>query len=154
MLYTAALFLHSWWRWVVLVFAITVLVRSVRGWRTDADWSSMDAKLARAFVGAVDIQMTVGLLMLFALSPITTLALHAMGQAMKDATLRFFTVEHPFMMIIAVATAHVSLVRAKKAKTGKASHRRMAVGVILFVLFVAIGIPWRGMPYARPLLRF
>lgn len=154
MAYTVALFLHSWWRWVVFGLAIATLVRSLRGWRAGAEWSATDKKVARGLVGAVDVQMLVGLAMLCFLSPFTTAAMHDMKATMKDAVLRFFTVEHPFTMVLAVIAAHVGLVLAKKAKTGTQAHKRMAIGVIVMVVCVLIGMPWSWLAHGRPLFRF
>lgn len=154
MLYAIVLTVHSWWRWVVVILAITVLVRAIRGMRTDEPWSALDNKLARGFAGSVDLQVTLGLLMLFFLSPITTTAIRNMGETMKDAQLRFFTVEHATTMILASVASRVSVVRARKAPTGRHAHRRMAIGVAIFIVLVAIGIPWPWTSYGRPLLRF
>ena len=154
MTYAIVLYVHSWWRWVVVMLAITVLVRAVRGVRNDGPWSPLDTKLARAFVGSVDLQFTLGLAMLFFLSPMTTAALRNLGDAMKDTQLRFFTVEHATTMILATATAHIGIVRARKAPTGRQAHRRLAIAVAIFVVLVAIGIPWPWAGYGRPLLRF
>ncbi|HSI05349.1 MAG TPA: hypothetical protein VLC93_12765 [Myxococcota bacterium] len=154
MLYAIVLNVHSWWRWVVIILALTLLVRAIRGLRTDEPWGALDNKLARAFAGSVDLQVTLGLLMLFFLSPITTTAIRNMGEAMKDTQLRFFTVEHTTVMILAAVAAHVSVARARKASSGRHAHRRMAIGVAVFVALIAIGIPWPGLSHGRALFRF
>lgn len=151
MLYTVLLLTHSWWRWVALVVTLVVMVRVLRG--GVEPWGATDKRWMRILVSVVDVQFLIGLALLF-LSPTTQAAFASMGTAMKDPTLRFFTVEHTTAMLLALVSIHVGSARARKAVTGATARKRALMHVSLAVLLVLAAIPWPGLPYGRPLFRF
>jgi hypothetical protein len=105
-----------------------------------------------AFVAGLHLNFVLGLVMYFALSPITTAAFSDMAQAMKTAALRFFVVEHPFGMLIAVALATVGSARVKRAVDDAAKHKRALIFYTIALLVVLASIPWPFYPAGRPLL--
>ncbi len=143
MLYSALLFLHSLLRWLVLVAGIATVVGAVRKKASPA---------FVAFAGLLDMQLVVGLVMYFTVSPQTKIALGNFGAAMKDSELRFWAVEHPTMMILALVLVHVGRVMSKRAKDDAKRNRLTLVfsGIALAILLVAI--PWPFSHHARPLL--
>lgn len=152
-LYQVVLILHSWLRWAVLAFALVTLARSFRGARAKLDWTGTDQRMHRLFVASLDTQVLLGLLLYFVLSPLTPRSLDTFRNVMPVAYLRFFAVEHITAMVLAVVIAHVSSVRARRAATAPLRHRRVALGTLGALIAVLVGIPWPGLPYARPLFR-
>lgn len=148
--YSLVLLLHSYLRWIVLFLGLAVLLRNVRG---GAPWSKRDDRLGRAWISAVDTQVLLGLLLYVVLSPISSAALRDLRASMKESGLRFFAIEHVFAMTIAIAVAHVGWVRSKRAGDDRARRRAVFRTVALWLVAVLIGIPWPGLPYARPLAR-
>ncbi|HEY0872749.1 MAG TPA: hypothetical protein VGD94_04700 [Vicinamibacterales bacterium] len=143
MLYTTFLIVHSWLRWLVLIAGVVAVARG--GSRND--------NAGRLFVTFLDVQMLLGLLLYFWLSPLTTAALQDFGAAMGVPQMRYFAVEHVFGMIIAIALAHIGRGKVRKAP----EHRRARTAAIFYglaLLAILISIPWPGMPAARPLFRF
>jgi hypothetical protein len=63
-----------------------------------------------------------------------------MGEAMKNAAVRFFAVEHALMMIIAVALITVG---HRSAKAGKSNTKWYLLVALLIILMMMPG-PWRG----------
>lgn len=153
MLYQLVLTLHSWLRWAVLAFGIITLVRSFKGARAKLDWTTSDQRMSRLFIASLDTQMLLGLLLYFVLSPLTPRSLETFRNVMPVSALRFFAVEHATAMALALIIAHVSSVRARRAPTAPLRHRRIAFGTLGALIAVLVGIPWPGLPYARPLLR-
>lgn len=151
MLYTVLLFAHSWWRWVVLLAALIVIVRLIRA--GVEPWGNPDKRWMRVLVSAVDIQFLLGLSLMFT-SPVTQAAFASFGAAMKDPVLRFFTVEHTTAMILAVASIHVGAVRARKAVTGSTARKRVMMHLFLAIVLVLLAIPWPWMAYGRPFIRY
>jgi hypothetical protein len=96
----------------------------------------------------------VGLILYGLLSPITRTALADMGVAMRDASLRFYAVEHLVFMLAAVACVHIGQVRIRKATTDRARHRTAAVFFGVALLLMLLGIPWPFRAVGRPLLPF
>ncbi len=72
-----------------------------------------------------------------------------MGEAMKDASLRFWTIEHMAMMLIAVVLITLGNIRSKKAATDEAKHKQVAIFFILALLIIFAAIPWPWSAVAR-----
>jgi hypothetical protein len=150
--YTVLLFLHSWLRWGVVALIVIALTRALRGARSDVPWSDADSRVRVASVAAFDTQVMLGVLLFF-VSPMTPKSGAAFGAYMKVSQLRFFTVEHGFAMILALAALHVGSVKSKRADNDHDRHKKWAVAVSVALFFVLAGIPWPFLPYARPLFR-
>lgn len=151
-MYPAVLLTHSWLRYIVLAFGLWLLVAAVRGVRSGGTWANGDERAQKWFLAALDTQFLLGLLLYFFLSPISEAAMGDLGAAMKDPHLRFFGVEHIATMILAVATAHIGRVRARK-KTGTARYRTTMWTQLLWLLLTCAAIPWPFLDIGRPLLR-
>lgn len=153
MLYGFALIVHSWLRWLVLGAGIALLFASFSSWRGGSPWGAAQQRLRSAAVGLMDLQSLLGLLLYFGWSPIAAAARGDMGAAMKDATLRFWGVEHIFAMLIALVVLHVGHVRAKK-RAEPDKQRIIFVTQCVWLVLVLAAIPWPGLDIARPLFRF
>jgi hypothetical protein len=153
-MYLTVLLLHSWLRWVVIVIALLVVVRAVSGIGSKRPWNAADERGAKLFTITLDIQLLLGLLMYFALSPITREAMRDFGAAMKIPGMRFYAAEHVFGMLVAIALAHRGLARVRSIQDPVRKHRVAAVFFILALLALLVSTPWPGMPYGRPLFRW
>lgn len=151
-MYLTTLFVHSWFRWIVLVLAVLAVGLSVHGWITGRPWTDGDRKVGLLYAVSMDIQLLVGLALYLVLSPMTATAFANMGQAMKEPVLRFWAVEHLFMMVVALALAHLGAVLSRR-KEGVARFRTAAICYGLSVLAVVAAIPWPMRDVARPLFR-
>lgn len=133
---------HSLIRWAIVIVGIVAVVRAVMGARGGRPWTQLDDRLGLIFTSAMDLNLLLGLLLYFLLSPLTKSALQDMGAAMGNSGLRFFAVEHALLMIIAVVVAHIGRSRAKKAATDAGKFKQTAIffGIALVLVFLAI--PW------------
>jgi hypothetical protein len=161
-MYTLVLTLHSWLRWAALALGLTATAASLLGTSGSADGESWGAPLRREqgsdrwgliFLIIVDVQMLLGLLMYFALSPFTTSALKDFAAAMRNPALRFWAVEHSSLMLLAVVLVHTGRVLARRARTPASRRLRQSVCFGLATLVMIVAIPWPGLPNGRPLLR-
>jgi hypothetical protein len=152
-LYPWILFAHSWMRWLVLLALVVALARAVAGWRAKRPFAARDEAAGRVLVAAVDVQVLLGLVLYVFLSPISSAGFRDPGAALWQATLRFFTIEHPFAMVLALVVLHAGNVRAKQLGADPQRHRTVAIAAALALVLIAGSIPWPGLPYARPLLR-
>jgi hypothetical protein len=142
-MYTAVLLMHSWLRWVVIIAALLVFVRGARAANSTT----------RLFSITLDIQLLLGLLLYFALSPLTQGAMQNMGEAMRDPIARFWAVEHLTGMLIAVVLAHVGRVRMRRAADDDARYKIGALFVALALVAILLSIPWPWMDTGRPLFQ-
>ena len=153
-MYTAALLLHSWVRWVVLIAGILAVARAVAGMSGGKPWTNADDRGTLLFTIALDVQMLIGLILYAGLSPVTRTAFADMAAAMRNPALRFWVAEHFVGMIMALALAHVGRVVIKKRSEADDKHRLavMFMGVAMVVILLSLPWPWGSIP--RPLFRF
>lgn len=146
-MYTFILAVHNILRWVVLILAVLALVRAFSGWFGRREWTETDRKVGTFYGVSLDVQLLLGLILYFFLSPNTQEVFRDFGGVMANDTARFFAVEHIFYMVLAVVLAHVGSVTARRAVEDVNKHRRAAIWFTLSVLALLLGMPW-----FRPLL--
>ncbi len=151
-MFTIVLFLHSWIRWIALVATVGV---TFAAWRSKVEGpKSIADGWAMFSMMALDVQMLLGLVLYFGLSPNMQAILNNFGASMQRADLRFYAVEHITAMLGAVVLAHVGRVLARKAATPAAKRSRLLITFSLATVLIIIGIPWPGRPGGRPLFRY
>lgn len=154
-MYSLVLSLHSILRWVVVIVGVIAVIKAIAGWVRQSAWESTDDRLGLVFTSLMDLQLLLGLLLYFFLSPLTREALRDFGAAMGNSSLRFYAIEHLLIMIAAVILAHVGRSRAKKADDPTVKHRRTAIFFGLSLLAMLLAIPWpflaagAGRPWIR-----
>jgi hypothetical protein len=141
-MYPAVLAIHNILRWVVLFLAILALVSAYRGWFGRREWTSADRKYGLFYTISLDLQLLLGLILYFVLSPLTRVALQDFGSAMANGELRFFALEHFFYMFLAVIFAHVGSITTRRATEGVNKHRRAAIWFTLALVAIILGMPW------------
>jgi hypothetical protein len=152
-MYNAVLTAHSWLRWAVLIAGLVAVIRAIAGTTGRRPWTRADDRAGFWFTTLIDLQMLLGLVMYFALSPITKAAMQDFAAAMRSPGLRFWAVEHLFGMIVAVALVHAGRSRTKKLTDAAARHKVASICFVLALLAILISIPWPGMPNGRSLWR-
>jgi hypothetical protein len=151
-MYPTALMLHSLLRWVILFAGLLAVARACAGWAGGRAWTGADNRAGIWFVVPLDLQLLVGLALHLALSPLTQIAMSDPAAAMQSAGPRFWFVEHPAGMIVALVLAHVGRVRIRKATTDVGRHKVAAIFFALAFLTIVLSSPWPWMANARPLL--
>jgi hypothetical protein len=153
-MYSSVLLFHSWFRWLVLLTGLLAIVRGFSGWRKRRPWMLGDERAGLWFSISMDIQVLLGLILYFALSPITRTAMQDVAAAMRNSALRFWAVEHAFGMLVGIALIHIG--RSRIHKTGNDAKRHQLAFIFFTLALIAImaAIPWPGMPNGRPLLRW
>ncbi len=129
------LFLHSWGRWLVLLAAAFAVIQWLRPGNSKVD------RISRlALVAMVDLETTLGLVrwvksyLPLGQQPVSTL--------MKNAGSRFFFVEHPLMMVLALVALHVGSVRARAAADEATARRAWGISLAVGLLLILAAIPW------------
>jgi hypothetical protein len=150
-MYTTVLTIHSWVRWLALIAAVGATFAAVRGKVQGTD--SLADRWGLFAMMAVDIQMLLGLILYLVVSPNMQEIRAHFGEAMKNAQLRFWAVEHISAMFAALVLVHVGRVLARKARTPVAKRTRLLICFGLATVLMILGTPWPGMPAGRPLFR-
>jgi hypothetical protein len=146
-MHALVLALHNILRWLVILTAVVALIRSLRGMAAGLPWTRREALSLTAYASILTLQMVLGLVLYFVLSPLGMPALSDMGAVMRDPEMRLFAVEHPLTSMLAVAFAHIAVARSRKALTDASRYRGAALLLTLSLVLLLARMPW-----ARPLL--
>lgn len=141
-MYTGLLHTHSMFRWLMLAILVLVIILFFMGWQGKKKWSKSDSVLSLILMIIADLQLFTGFMLYFFASPITREALKDFGTAMKNSNLRFFAVEHLFMMVIAVILIHVGRTKAAKAVTDLRKYKVQAIFYTISLVLILAAIPW------------
>ncbi|OUJ74083.1 hypothetical protein [Hymenobacter crusticola] len=153
-MYSIVLALHSWSRWLVIVFGLIAVFRALGGWQGRRAYLGADNGMGAAFVGSMHLQLLLGLILYLGLSPLGLHTMQAMGgAAMKNPVTRFWGVEHITAMILAVIFAQVGRTLSKKATDPVRKHKLAFVWFTIALVLVLLMIPWGIWNPARPLFR-
>ncbi|MFK7954298.1 MAG: hypothetical protein AB8B73_15715 [Ekhidna sp.] len=140
-MYNFFLHLHSGLRWLVLLVAIVVVLKSLVGLFGGSKYSKFDSIIAPAYVGLMDLQLLAGLILYFFLSPFTS----DFSFNMSDDVIRFWAVEHLALMLFAVVAAHVGRSISKKTDDAQVKFRFQSIFFGMSLILMLMGIPWERM---------
>jgi hypothetical protein len=118
--------IHGELRWILALFAIIAIVKFAVGWLNNARYQSLDQRLMSVFTIAMDLNLTLGLILLVWLGIV---------QGVWPAA----RLEHAVTMIIAVAIAHSSAAWRKSPDDTKKFRNNLAV-VLASLVFVFVGV--------------
>jgi hypothetical protein len=152
-MYATFLMLHSWLRWVALLAGVAATIAALTE-TTPPPTTSRADRWGLILMITLDIQMLLGLVMYFAVSPVMEAIRQNFGASMKDPVARFWAVEHITMMLGAVVITHVGRVLARKSATADAKKMKLFVCFGMATVLMFLAIPWpRLMRAGRPLFR-
>ena len=147
-MYSILLDLHSLLRYVALLLLIITVIKAFSGWLEKKQYTSLDNKLSLFTLIAMHLQLVIGLLLYF-ISPIVQAGISDMVVAMKNPELRFWTVEHISLMIVAIALITVGRIVSKKTTDSVIKHKKTAIFFLLGLLLILVSIPWPFTKIAR-----
>lgn len=152
-MYGYLLIIHSYLRWIVLGFLLFGLIFIFIKKSKKAIYTTKDYQLFKVIKNVFNLQFLVGILLLTQ-SPMVKAFWSEVSQAVKWREIRFFGLEHPFMMILGVILLNIFTDKTKEKIGSNNAFKYLFVSylIILFILFVSI--PWSFSPFtARPNLR-
>ena len=146
-MYTFILAVHNILRWVIMILAIVALVRAYWGWFGKRDWTATDRKVGSFYSISLDVQLLLGLILYFGLSPIVSKNFSNFMTLLADQGFMYFALEHTLIMVIAIILAHVGAASSRRAVENTIKLRRAAIWFTLSFIAILLGMPW-----FRPLL--
>ncbi len=149
-MYTGFLHLHNLLRYVLVILLLVALIQSFAGWFGKKTYGTAQDKVSLFLLISAHIQLLVGLVLYFGLSPIVEASMADMGASMKDPVLRFWAVEHLMAMVLGIILITLGRIMGKKAKNDGARFRRQAIYYVLATVLIFSAIPWPWSAIARP----
>ena len=129
--------LHSGFRYVVFILLVLAIIQALTGLFGKKAYTETNRKINLFALIAAHTQLLIGIVIYF-LSPLVQYS--NMGAAMKEPTLRYWTVEHWAMMVFAIVLITVGHAKSKRALDAINKHRAIAMyyGLALLVILAAI----------------
>ena len=137
-MYSFLLHFHSGLRWLILATAVFAIFKSIIALFSHSKYTKFDNILAASFLGTLHLQLLTGLILYLYLSPWT----NALTFNMSDPEIRFWSVEHLAIMLLAVIAAQVGRSISKKKNEVSVKFRLQAIFFGISLLLMLLGIPW------------
>jgi phosphoglycerol transferase MdoB-like AlkP superfamily enzyme len=116
-------------------------VKSLLGFVNKKPFVKVDNTLSLVLLIVTHIQLVVGLFLYF-VSPFVKFG----SETMSDKTTRYWTVEHIFMMVIAVVLITVARSTSKRMTDATAKHKRLFIfntlALVIIVATIYLGSRW------------
>jgi drug/metabolite transporter (DMT)-like permease len=128
---------HSGLRWVVLALLIYAIFNAFTKWQSRKPFEESDRKVNLFALIFTHIQIILGLALYF-LSPRVQFG----SETMKVSEIRFFTVEHLTMMLIAAILITVGNAVAKRAADDVSKFKKTFIYFLIGLIIILVAIPW------------
>ncbi|MEO6612962.1 MAG: hypothetical protein ABIT05_10780 [Chitinophagaceae bacterium] len=140
-MYNGLLHLHSVLRWVILILLLVAIYKSFAD-RNKA-FTPGHRKTGLFLMICADVMLLLGMYQWFTgTKGLKYIQTNGMSVVMKNASLRFFAIEHLVGMLIAIILIHVGYTYAKKNVPDSVKHKRAVLFYGLALLIILIMIPW------------
>ncbi|MBW7674552.1 hypothetical protein [Chryseobacterium chendengshani] len=152
-MYQTFTFLHSTFRWLVLISIIYSIIISLRGYFSEKLFTKSDNLLRHSTATISHIQLILGIT-LYSQSPIVSYFWKNFDEAKQSTDLLFFGLIHIFLMLMSIVLITMGSAITKRKSNDKDKFKTMLIWYSLALLIIFIAIPWPFSPFAnRPYFR-
>ena len=139
-MYQILLPIHSFLRWAMLILLLACIIKSLMGIVNKTAFGPSDNKINLFLFISTHTQLLVAILLYF-VSPFVKFG----GDTMSNGEIRFFTMEHSAMMLIAIGLITMARITSKKAPTDLAKFKKLFWYNMLALIMILVAIPWPNM---------
>jgi hypothetical protein len=143
-MYTGLLHLHNLMRWVILLLLVIAILRHLSAMSSKRLVNKGDQKIDLFLMIAAHITLVIGLYQWivggFGLKSIQN---NGFGVVMKNASLRFWAVEHITGMLLAIILITIGRGAVKRAVSAAAHKKAFWFFLLALILILAV-VPWPG----------
>lgn len=137
------LHLHNLLRWVIIVLLIISIYKAYTGWQQKKVFSPADKRIWLFTLISAHITLVLGLYQwLWGRYGMLKTTLPEGVSVMKNKFFRFFWVEHPTFMIIAIVLITLGHGMAKKPIPDLSKYKRAFWLFVLALLMILVAVPW------------
>lgn len=124
---------------VFILVAIAVTSRSILGWSKNLKYTKTDRYMAYLFMALLYITLAHGIIMYFFIDPSTKSAMD-IQHAIKQASLRFWVIEHFYFMTFALILSQIGGIFIRKATIDKRrfTYASLYYGVATLITIVSV----------------
>ena len=134
-MYSGLVHAHSGLRWLALVLLLAAVFVSISRWQGNKPFTDGNRKLYLFTLISVHLQLVLGLILYF-ISPKVNF------DALSNKVIRFYTVEHSSIMLLAIVLITVGYSRGKRASSDTQKHRLVGIFYGIGLGLILVGIPW------------
>ncbi len=138
--YNIVVHAHSGLRWVLLLVLVVTILLSLKRWLSKSNYQTSDKKWYLLSLIFSHIQLIIGLYLYF-VSPRVVFN----ENTMSDADIRFYTVEHISINIIAIILITIGYRVTKSIQTDFKKYKRLFWYFFIALILILSRIPWPGM---------
>lgn len=140
---TGLLHLHNVLRWVIFVLLLVSIIKAFTGWQNKKTFSPGDKKVWLFTMISAHITLLIGLYQVgFGRYGMFTTSLPEGTSLMKDKFFRFFWVEHPVGMILAIVFITLAHGMSKKAVPAQVKYKKAFWYFLLALIIILATVPW------------
>jgi hypothetical protein len=137
------LVLHNLMRWVILILLIASILKSFSGWQNKKAFTKDDKKLWLFALISAHITLLIGLYqLLFGRFGLFITTLPEGTKLMKDKFFRFYWVEHPTGMIVAIILITLGYGMAKKTVSDQTKFKKAFWFFLIALILMLATVPW------------
>lgn len=133
--------LHSITRYLVLIGLLGVIVQSLVGLTQNKPYGKLENKAGLYLFIFTHTQLLLGLILYF-VSPAGLS--NFSGEAMKEASARYWLVEHGAIMLIAIVLITMARITSKKMSSDSDKHKRLLIFNSIALVLIILGIYMSG----------
>lgn len=153
-MYVLFLFLHSIFRWAVLVSLILAIYRGYNGWAGNKEFTQTDNKIRHITATIAHIQLIFGYFLYFNSPLIKYFSANFRTVISSYSEITFFGLIHMLLMLIAIVVITIGSAFAKRKPTDIEKFKTMTIWFAIGLVIILIAIPWPFSPLAqRPYYR-
>ena len=148
---TGLVHLHNLLRWIILILLLVSIVKSYTGFSSKKQFDAGDKKFWLFTMIASHITLLLGLYQwTFGRIGLFSTNYSSVGAVMKDKVARFFLVEHPTLMILAIVFITLGHGMAKKSVDDTTKYKKAFRYFLIALVLILVAVPWPFREVARP----
>ena len=128
---------HSGLRWVLLFFILTAVVTAFLSWKQNKNYGKNDKIIHLVTLILMHTQLLIGLILFF-----IGWGVKIDFSQMANSMIRFYTVEHSLMMILAVTAVTIGYSKSKKISDSASRFKTIFYTYLIALILIFLAIPW------------
>ncbi|MBT8295434.1 MAG: hypothetical protein KJO51_03380 [Gramella sp.] len=140
-MYETIKFIHSYWAYLVLFMLLIASFNAIIGYASNKEYSATNFRIALFTLIVSHIQLLIGIVLYFTSGNMGRWE-GGMGEVMKNSTMRLYLVEHPLVMVIAIALITIGYSKHKKKLTSRPKFKMLAIFYGFALVAMLSRIPW------------
>lgn len=135
-------FIHSYWAYLVLTVLVLATFNAIIGLITKREYHAKDFRISLFALILTHLQFLIGIGLYFLSGKILWFSDIPVKDIMGNAELRLYNVEHPIVMLLAIALITIGYSKHKKKLTSTPKFKLLAIFYSLALILVLSRIPW------------